>query len=143
MSSTFFNLTQTTTTQSYTEKYIVAGALLLRGVFTEGFVRASSKAASYQYNARAYEVLSIIVTTVTPGVSFDGSLKKNGKVVGNFSTDILMGFGSISYIAGGAAEYELDISTTNTTGGSYQVSLGSSVNQTFSAGAQSWSNSTV
>lgn len=111
--------------------------LLLPGLRISGNVSASTSPASYQYDALANEVLNITVTAITPGVTFDSSLKKGGNEVGKASTDATTGEGVIAYTVGGAAEsLTLDLSTTSPTGGLFQIALDSSVNRTINVCGQ-------
>lgn len=111
--------------------------LLFQGLKVSGNVSASTSPSSYKYDALANEVLQINVTAITPGVTFDSSLKSGSNEVGKASTDATTGESTISYTVGSTAEsLTLDVSTTNTTGGLFSIALGSSVNRTINVCGQ-------
>lgn len=110
---------------------------LFQGLKVSGNVSASTSPSSYKYDALANEVLQINVTAITPGVTFDSSLKSGSNEVGKARTDATTGESTVSYTVGSTPEsLTLDVSTTNTTGGLFSIALGSSVNRTINVCGQ-------
>ncbi len=105
--------------------------LLLLGLRVSGNVSASTSPSTFQYEALANEVLGFNITAITAGVAFDITLKqKGGAEISTTSTDATTGLGTIDYTAGGSDEsLELDVSTTNATGGLFAVAVTSNLNR--------------